>query len=207
MGGWRDRSRRGGAGVAAGTDALARPVGSSLKAALRCAAFAFGGPPHALADPCPAPAVADVFVRGGAQGGRGWARLDPAGTAPGGIFGRRGVRAEPDQPGEPRREPDALSRAHPLRRVQVSSVSPVEPTRAQPDVTEEGEGRPGQRDLGGPGIQTERSAVPNPGGYQSERQRERSRRPGCPSPSDRSRPPSAHIHPPGGKLAVPEAVA
>ena len=44
---------RGGAGLAAGTDALARPVGSSLKAALRCAAFAFWVPPTPLLTPAP----------------------------------------------------------------------------------------------------------------------------------------------------------
>jgi len=74
-------------------------------------------------------------------------------------------------PGEHFQRPPALPRG----RRWMATVSP--------GVRGEGAGRPGQRDLGGPRKQTQRSEVPFPGGYQSERQRERSRRPGCPAPS------------------------
>jgi hypothetical protein len=94
-----------------------------------------------------------------------------------------------------------LNRAHPPSTTAPSSAAgpgctargSSQPPRAQardriPRGCREGAGRPGQRDLGGPRKQTQRSEVPLPGGCQSERQRERSRRPGCPAPSDRTRP-------------------
>ncbi len=74
------------------------------------------------------------------------------------------------------------SKKNPLDFVLWKSAKEGEPAWESPW----GAGRPGWRDLGAPTKQPARSEVPFPGGYQRERQRDRSRRPGCPSPSDRS---------------------